>query len=73
MGEHYNEMLEKLSLSLEKTTSDAESFLASLEIEFESLIAHGFAYGFNKYYYFSRSVYSYTCNCFCYGSYVRYR
>ena len=47
MGEHYNEMLEKLSLSLEKTTSDAESFLASLEIEFESLIAHGFAYGFN--------------------------
>ena len=33
MGEHYKEMLEKLSLSLKKTTSEAESFLASLEID----------------------------------------
>jgi hypothetical protein len=33
MSEHYKEMLEKLSLSLKKTTSEAESFLASLEID----------------------------------------
>jgi len=30
-------------------------------------------HGFSKYYYISRSLHSHTCNCFCYGCYVRYR